>query len=58
MRYNMLRNINGPTLGAYGGANGIYLDDQMSSAEIYGNIFFDVYRGVLLGGGNEAIFYS
>ncbi len=36
-----------------GGANCVYLDDQFSSALVYGNLFYQVPRGVLVGGGRN-----
>lgn len=35
------------------GCVGIYLDDQFSSAEIYGNIFRNVTRATMIGGGRD-----
>jgi hypothetical protein len=35
------------------GANGVYLDDMFCSAHIYGNIFQEVHRAILLGGGRD-----
>jgi hypothetical protein len=35
------------------GCNGVYLDDMFCSAETYGNVFYEVYRAVLLGGGRD-----
>lgn len=37
---------------------GIYLDDCMSSAEIYGNVFYDVSRAMLVGGGRDNKIYN
>ena len=35
------------------GANGVYLDDNFSSAKIFGNVFQRVKRAILLGGGRD-----
>jgi hypothetical protein len=35
------------------GANGIYLDDQYSSAELWGNIFWKVPKALFVGGGRD-----
>ena len=35
------------------GANGVYLDDMFCSARIYGNIFHEVHRAILIGGGRD-----
>lgn len=37
---------------------GIYLDDCMSSAEVYGNVLYDVSRGILAGGGRNNKIYN
>ncbi|UZW14949.1 right-handed parallel beta-helix repeat-containing protein [Clostridium pasteurianum] len=37
---------------------GVYLDDCMSSAEVYGNVFFNVSRGILAGGGRDNKIYN
>ena len=37
------------------GATGIYVDDQGSGTSIHGNLFFDVNRGVLIGGGLDNV---
>lgn len=53
LRYNYLHDIQG-TDGKYG-KNGIYLDDSMSSAEVYGNVLENVDRAMLIGGGRDHI---
>lgn len=35
------------------GANGVYFDDQYSSADTIGNIIYKVARGMLMGGGRD-----
>jgi hypothetical protein len=53
IRYNYLHNINnnvGNILVA-----GVYLDDCMSSAEIYGNVFYKVKTPIFVGGGRDNI---
>lgn len=51
IRYNFLHNIDNP-LGKYG-KGGIYLDDCMSNAEIYGNVFYKVDNPLIIGGGRD-----
>jgi hypothetical protein len=50
IRYNYFHHI-------YGferrGCIGVYLDDQFSSALVYGNLFYDVPTAVLVGGGRD-----
>jgi hypothetical protein len=48
IKYNYLHNIHGV---GDKGATGVYVDDQGSGTNIEGNVFFQVYRAVLLGGG-------
>ncbi|MCK5861697.1 MAG: right-handed parallel beta-helix repeat-containing protein [Candidatus Hydrogenedentes bacterium] len=50
IRYNYLYDING-----FHNEHsvGIYLDDMFSSAEIYGNVFRNVYRAAFIGGGRD-----
>ncbi|MBX3179293.1 MAG: right-handed parallel beta-helix repeat-containing protein [Candidatus Hydrogenedentes bacterium] len=50
IRYNHLYNINGFR---DHGSVGVYLDDMFSSAEIYGNLFRNVYRAAFIGGGRD-----
>ena len=50
IRYNYLRNISGFE---GKGCVGIYLDDAFSSAEITGNIFNNVSRAMMIGGGRD-----
>ncbi len=51
VRYNYLHDLQGHNgLGCVG----LYFDDAMSSAEVYGNIFANIpYIGLLLGGGRD-----
>jgi hypothetical protein len=49
IRYNYLHHIGGVGMGAMG----VYMDDCMSGAEIYGNLLFKVHRAVFLGGGRD-----
>ncbi len=52
IRYNYLHDIMGfKDKGCFG----VYLDDCFSSAEIYGNIFYDVATPILIGGGRDNI---
>lgn len=37
------------------GANGVYLDDMLSGTRVESNLFFDVDRGVLVGGGRDNV---
>jgi len=50
IRYNYLHHLYGH---AGKGCHGVYLDDQFSSAQVYGNIFAQTYRPVLFGGGRD-----
>ncbi|MGD0093089.1 MAG: right-handed parallel beta-helix repeat-containing protein, partial [Planctomycetota bacterium] len=50
LRYNYLHHL----CGFQGrGCNGIYLDDQMSSATLYGNLFYKTSRPAFIGGGRD-----
>lgn len=53
LRYNHLHHI-------YGhegkGCMGVYLDDDFSSAHLYGNLFREVPRAAFIGGGQDSIF--
>jgi hypothetical protein len=51
VRYNFIHDITG--IGSSGGGTGVYLDDAMSSAEVTGNIFNNVYRAFHVGGGRD-----
>ncbi|KAG2370862.1 hypothetical protein C9374_013773 [Naegleria lovaniensis] len=50
IKHNLIYNVKG--LGTHGGSC-LYLDDNFSSAFIFGNIFYNCYRGFLLGGGRN-----
>jgi hypothetical protein len=52
IRYNYLHDING-----YQGKGcvGVYLDDQFSSAHIFGNVFYRVTRAAFIGGGKDSV---
>ena len=50
IRYNYLHDIHGFE---GKGCMGVYLDDCFSSAEISGNIFYDVATAILIGGGRD-----
>ena len=50
IRYNYLHNIHGFE---DKGCLGVYLDDCFSSADISGNIFYDVATPILIGGGRD-----
>jgi hypothetical protein len=52
IRYNYLHDITG-----YEGKGcvGVYLDDQFSSARIFGNIFYRVTRAAFIGGGDDTV---
>jgi hypothetical protein len=52
IRYNYLHDIHG-FQGK--GCLGVYLDDCFSSAEISGNIFYDVATPILIGGGRDNV---
>ena len=50
IRYNYLHNISGFE---GKGCVGIYLDDAFSSAQIFGNVFKNVTRAMMIGGGRD-----
>lgn len=50
IRYNYFHHIYGF---ARKGCNCVYLDDQFSSAQVYGNLFYDVPTAILIGGGRD-----
>jgi len=52
IRYNYLHDIRG-----FGGKGcmGVYLDDCFSSADISGNVFYDVATAILIGGGRDNV---
>lgn len=50
IRYNYLHNIHGFE---GKGCLGVYLDDCFSSADISGNVFYDVATAILIGGGRD-----
>lgn len=52
IRYNYFENIRGRN---NLGAMAVYLDDFLSGNTIYGNIFNNVYYGVMIGGGRDNI---
>ena len=52
IRDNYLHDINGFK---NEGCAGVYLDDMFASAEITGNLFVNVYRAILLGGGRDCL---
>lgn len=51
IRYNYIHDLDNDINNL--GVNGIYLDDCMSSADVYGNIFLNIDRGMLIGGGRD-----
>jgi parallel beta-helix repeat protein len=53
IRYNYLHNIDN-NIGNIN-VSGVYLDDCMSSAEVYGNIFYKVKNPIYIGGGRDNI---
>ena len=52
IRYNYLHDISGYE---DKGCVGIYLDDQFSSAHIFGNVFYKVTRAAFIGGGDDTV---
>lgn len=56
IRYNYIHDIEDSK--AVPSKMGIYLDDCMSSAQVYGNVFFDVSRAILAGGGRDNKIYN
>ena len=49
MRYNFIHHTGGVGMGSMG----IYMDDCVSGAEIFGNVFYKVQRAAFLGGGRD-----
>jgi hypothetical protein len=49
IRYNFVHDTGGVGMGSMG----IYMDDCVSGAEIFGNIFYKVQRAAFLGGGRD-----
>lgn len=56
IRYNYIHDM-GDSKGK-AGKMGVYLDDCMSSAEVYGNVFYNVSRAILAGGGRDNKIYN
>ncbi|HUT92195.1 MAG TPA: right-handed parallel beta-helix repeat-containing protein [Thermoguttaceae bacterium] len=52
IQYNYLHHLWGKDGGP---CNGIYLDDLFSSAAVRGNVFYQVFRPVFLGGGRDNV---
>ncbi|OGV78672.1 MAG: hypothetical protein A3K19_31740 [Lentisphaerae bacterium RIFOXYB12_FULL_65_16] len=52
IRYNFFHHIGG---GPHVGNQGVYLDDMMSGTTVYGNVFYQIYRANLVGGGRDNI---
>jgi len=52
VRYNFIHHI--PER-PYPGVIGVYFDNCVSSAEVFGNVFFDVPKAVMIGGGRDFI---
>ncbi|EFC40385.1 predicted protein [Naegleria gruberi] len=50
IKYNFIHHIRGP---GQLGTSCIYLDDQYSSADVYGNVLLECYRAILVGGGRD-----
>lgn len=50
IRYNYLHDISGFE---GRGCVGVYLDDQYSGTEVYGNLFYKVTRAAMIGGGRD-----
>lgn len=53
IRYNFLHNI-GNDIGKFN-VSGVYLDDCMSNADVYGNVFYQVKNPIFIGGGRDHI---
>lgn len=51
IRHNFIHHTGGVGMGSMG----VYMDDCVSGAEIYGNIFYKVQRAAFLGGGRDHI---
>ncbi len=49
VRYNFVHDTGGVGMGSMG----VYMDDCVSGAEIFGNVFYKVHRAAFLGGGRD-----
>lgn len=49
VRYNYFHHLGGLD----GNSNAVYLDDLASGVEVFGNVFYKVHRGIMLGGGRD-----
>ena len=49
VRYNYFHHLGG----LEGNSNAVYLDDLASGVEVFGNVFYKVQRGIMLGGGRD-----
>jgi hypothetical protein len=56
IRYNYIHDMENSISKA--GRMGVYLDDCMSSAEVYGNVFYRINRAILVGGGRDNKIYN
>lgn len=57
IRYNYFENVTNRIGQGYTN-NCVYLDDLFSSAEVYGNVFYNCQRAALFGGGRENTFVN
>jgi hypothetical protein len=53
IRHNFMHNITGFE---DRGCVGVYLDDMFCGTEIYGNLFYKVYRAAFIGGGRDNVY--
>ena len=49
IRYNYFHHLGG----LHQDSNAVYLDDLASGVQVYGNVFYKVHRGIMLGGGRD-----
>lgn len=54
IRYNFIHDCKGGS--TQFGATGVYLDDRFSSAEVTGNIFYNIQQSIRINGGRENVF--
>jgi hypothetical protein len=50
LRWNFVHHVHGPGLW---GAQVVYLDDAASGTLVYGNVIYEAYRAMLIGGGRD-----
>ena len=51
VRHNYIHHTSGTGMGSMG----VYLDDCISGTEVFGNVFYEVRRAVMIGGGRDTL---